>query len=286
MNRTKHVHMAEGVGLEYSVVGEGIPILVFHGGHSSCDEEFGYKELWEEGYSIITPSRAGYGRTSHEIGANLQTACNAYLGLLNHLGIDRVHVIAMSAGGPSGIYFASLYPERTRSLTLQSAVSREWLKPKDQEYQLAQILFRPALERYTWALVRLMGNLFPKFILKQMSPSFSTLPYADLLTRMHDDDLDKFREMLNRQRSGRGFLTDVAQTKSASDAELQAVRCPTLILHSKHDRAVPVEHAYHAHRHIPGSKLCLLDTWGHLIWLGKGSEPLHHELIRFLKTTV
>ncbi len=48
---------------------------------------------------------------------------NAYLSLLNQLKIERVHVIAISSGGPSGIIFASQYPERVRSLNLQSGDS-------------------------------------------------------------------------------------------------------------------------------------------------------------------
>jgi pimeloyl-ACP methyl ester carboxylesterase len=53
-------------------------------------------------------------------------------------------------------------------------------------------------------------------------------------------------------------------------------------MHSKNDASVPVEHAYYAHRHIPNAKLSLLDSWGHLIWIGKGSEEMHHQLLEFL----
>lgn len=75
--------------LEYSVVGDGNPILVFHGGHSNCKDEFGYEKLIEEGFSIITPSRAGYGETSSIIGENLNLACKAYVKLLDYLNIEK-----------------------------------------------------------------------------------------------------------------------------------------------------------------------------------------------------
>lgn len=39
--------------IEYSIINEGgNPILIMHGGHSNCNEEFGYAELVEQGYSI------------------------------------------------------------------------------------------------------------------------------------------------------------------------------------------------------------------------------------------
>jgi pimeloyl-ACP methyl ester carboxylesterase len=267
--------------IEYSMVGEGIPVLVFHGGHSNCHEEFGYRELLKRGYSIMTPSRAGYGGTSPL--EDLQETCEAYLKLLNHLRLKKVHVIAISAGGPSGILFASLYPERVRSLTLQSAVTREWLTPADKEYKAAQILFRPSVERFTWKMIRSFNYLFPEFLFKQMAPSFSTLPYSKVRDYIREDDIDQFTKMNARQRSGKGFLIDIAQTKFISPSELQRIKCSTLVLHSKNDNAVSLEHAYHATEHIVNSKLCLVDTWGHLIWLGKGSDYMYEELFSFLR---
>lgn len=272
----------KGRTLEYSIVGTGIPILVFHGGHSNCYEEFGYEELLKHGYSIITPSRAGYGNTDPLIGSDLQTACHAYLTLLNQLNIESVHVIAISAGGPSGLFFSSRYPERVRSLTLQSAVSKQWLNSKDMEYKAAKILFRPSLEKYTWRMISHLSNRFPKFMFKQMASSFSKLPYTQVANLINKEDIDQFRQMNNRQRSGYGFMIDLSQTGQINKSDLESIKCPTLILHSKNDSAAPIDHAYHAQHNITNSKLCVLESWGHLIWLGKGSDMMHEELLKFL----
>lgn len=91
--------------------------------------------------------------------------------------------------------------------------------------------------------------------------------------------------MNQRQRSGHGFMLDLEQTKSFALSDLQAILCHTLIIHSKHDQTVLPEHAHVAHALIPHSKLCLLESWGHLIWLGKDAETIDRELIAFLKTT-
>lgn len=276
------IDLGNGLILEYSITGKGPPIVVFHGGHSNCREEFGYQALLQSGYSIITPSRAGYGRTSAGIGSNLPAACHAYVKLMDHLGIEKADIIAVSAGGPSGIYFAAHYPERVKSLTLQSAVSKEWITVQDKTYKISRVIFHPSCERYTWSLVRLMNNRFPRFFFKQMASSFSLLPYSEVEKFNKEDDIHLLQRMNNRQRSGHGFMLDLTQTGAISDADLQAIQCPTLIQHSKHDKAVPFEHALHANRHIAGSKLCALDTWGHLIWLGKGAETVNLELLEFL----
>lgn len=69
----------EDLTLEYSITGEGEPILYLHGGHSNCLEQLGLEELVEQGYSVIIPSRAGYGHTSKRIGKSLETACSFIL---------------------------------------------------------------------------------------------------------------------------------------------------------------------------------------------------------------
>jgi pimeloyl-ACP methyl ester carboxylesterase len=162
-------------------------------------------------------------------------------------------------------------------------VTKEWLTQKDREYKVAKVLFRPSVEKYTWKLVRSFNNMFPRFFFQHMASSFSTFTYAEIREHMDDDDITKVREMNNRQRSGHGFMIDLAQTGSISSLDLQRIMYPTLILHSKNDCLVPIEHAYNAHSYIPNSRLCILDTWGHLIWLGKGSEQLHEEVLEFLQ---
>ncbi|NQX44461.1 alpha/beta hydrolase [Paenibacillus tritici] len=282
LRSTRTLELENGTFLEYTIAGTGTPILLFHGGHSNCNEEFGYKNLLEQGYSIITPSRAGYGSTSKKLGLSLNTACEAYLQLINHLNVCTVHVIAISAGGPTGITFASLYPERVSSLVLQSAVSKEWHTPKDAIYRMAKLLFLPATEKYTWKLVSFFSRTFPNFILKQMVPSFSTLPVPEVLQQFSQEDIEQFVAMNQRQRSGHGFMLDLEQSAAFTPSKLQKIMCPTLIIHSKNDKAVLPEHALSAYHHIPESRLCLLDSWGHLIWLGSGARSVDTELNKFL----
>lgn len=280
LQRKIGIFSCANIEIEYSIVGTGEPIFVMHGGHSNCYEEFGYQALVKNGFSVITPSRAGYGGTSREVGKSLATACEYYVKLLHHLNSEKVHLLAISAGGPIGIYFAAKYPELVWTLTLQSAVTKEWLTPNDKAYKAAKFLFHPNVEKYSWKLISVMNNLFPRFILKQMFPSFSNLAYHK--AKLTAEDVEAVRKMNNRQRSGFGFFIDLSLINELSIEHLQAVSCPTLIMHSKYDSSVPLAHAHFAHENIPASELCLLDSWGHLIWLGNTSEKTDEALIHFL----
>lgn len=284
MERQVKLFKIDELTIEYSVIGKGDPVLIMHGGHSNCLEEFGYQALIDNGFSIITPSRPGYGRTSKEIGENLIGACDYYAKLLTHLGIKKVHIIAVSAGGASGIYFASRHPDKVLSLTLESAVTKEWLTSKDKEYRAARLLFHPSREKIVWKLISNLNNRFPNFLFKQIYSSFSQLPYHNVQGRLTEKDMEAFRRMNHRQRSGEGFFIDLEQTNQIDDGELARIACPTLIIHSQNDSAVPIEHANHAHQCIRSSKQIILNSWGHLIWLGDMSRMVDEKVIEFLRT--
>ncbi|WP_066305116.1 alpha/beta fold hydrolase [Bacillus sp. FJAT-29814] len=284
MNRRIERYLVERLAIEYSIIGEGEPIFVMHGGHSNCHEEFGYQALVENGFMVITPSRPGYGGTSKAVGETLSKACLYYARLLDHLKLEKVHLLGISAGGASAIYFAAKYPERVGTLTLQSAVSKTWLTQKDKEYKAARLLFHPKVEKMTWMMISTMNNVFPGFIFKQMFPSFSKLKFSEAKGKINQSDVEAIRKMNNRQRSGFGFMIDLEQVNELTIKVLKAINCPTFIMHSKHDGSVRVEHAYHDHEHIPLSELCLLDSWGHLIWLGNSSSETDEKINRFLRS--
>lgn len=241
--------------IEYSVIGKGVPILLFHGGHSSCHEEFGYQRLLTSGYSIITPSRAGYGYTSPI--TDLVQVCHIYKSLLDHLTIEKVHVIAVSAGGPTGITFSSMFPDQVASFTLQCAVTKPWLVPEDKEYKMAMHIFKPETEKRTWKILAVMNNLFPELTFRMLASSFSNLPYSEVRKRLDDHFAEAFRKMNNRQRSYSGFLIDLEQTQRDYSKELAAIQAQTFIMHSQNDNLVPLSHPENAKALIPKSEVCM-----------------------------
>ncbi|MFB4212890.1 alpha/beta fold hydrolase [Shouchella sp. JSM 1781072] len=272
----------EDLTLEYSITGEGEPILYLHGGHSNCLEQLGLEELVEQGYSVIIPSRAGYGHTSKRIGKSLETACSFYVELLNELHIDQVHVIAASTGGPSGIYLASHYPERVKTFTLQGAVTKPWKESRKRDALFSRFLFYPYVEKFVWKGVSSVARFSPDFAFKTIAPLYSKLPYKEIKERTLSRDWYLFDRMTEFQRSGHGFWIDLHQIKGSLEQELDSIQAPTLIVHSINDAIVPLDHAEYAKGHIQSSKLCCLNTWGHLLSLGKGSEDHNNEVIGFL----
>lgn len=266
--------------MEYTLRGEGAVILNLHGGHSNCQETFGYQPLLAAGYSILTPSRPGYGRTDVEAGRTAAETAASLVKLLDNLKIDKVYLIGVSAGGPTAIYLAANYPERIKKLILESAASKAWLTKKDFDYKLGKIIFKPRFQQLTWFMLRKIANNFPNFFAKVFLPQFSTLSKKEVISQMESSDIKELVNMINRYASDNGFIYDLEhQTEKEI---LQEIEVPTLIMHSKYDNSVSFEHAEYAAQNIRRSEIYADDFWGHLIWIGSGREKRNKKLLEFL----
>ena len=76
---------------------------------------------------VVRPDLRGHGDsdgTPPEGGWSLKAFADDLAGLLDHLGIERVHYVGESMGGLVGVAFAAHYPQRVRSLTLVSTPVR------------------------------------------------------------------------------------------------------------------------------------------------------------------
>ncbi|KAF0822109.1 aromatic hydrocarbon catabolism protein [Cytobacillus firmus] len=152
------------------------------------------------------------------------------------------------------------------------------------EYKAAHIIFRPSVERFTWKMLGFFSNSFSKLMFNMMSSQFSSLSKEDIKQRIGDDDVAEFKKMNNRQRSGSGFLIDLKQAKELTGQDLRSISSPVLILHSKNDGFIPLKHPYHAHKNILHSEISVLDSWGHLIWIGKLASERDEKLVSFLES--
>jgi pimeloyl-ACP methyl ester carboxylesterase len=107
--------------LRYAVLGQGEPILCIHG-TSIADSLITplrfYPPLFDE-YQLISYYRAGYNGSTLEKGTlSIEEGAEHVKELLDHLGIDKAHILAFSFGGVIGFQFLLSYPERAHSAIL------------------------------------------------------------------------------------------------------------------------------------------------------------------------
>lgn len=262
--------------IEYSSYGDGIPVLFVHGGHVSCTFTLPHKGFDIQKYQLITPSRPGYGNTPLGNKSTPYQTAKLFIAFLDSIDIDKVIVYGISAGGLTALELAGNFPDRVSKLILGSAVTKDWLDRNGKTYRGAKKIFSPTVEWFTWSMIKLMCSIAPISVAKIFQPAFSTK--KDKPPENENFELVKH---LKTFRSKKGFVNDIDQTIEVDT--LRKIVCPTLLVHSKNDNSVRIDHVQHAKREIKNSEMLLLDNlWGHMIWIGKDYEVIQNEIMNFI----
>jgi pimeloyl-ACP methyl ester carboxylesterase len=277
--------------VEYADVGQGIPILYFHGNGAGNDAAVRIeKSLVDDGFRLIVPNRPGYYGTPLQSGRSPNECADLAAELLDQLGVERVVVIGTSGGGPAASRFAARHPQRTSALVLQCALSHSWdsgrwmppglglLLPVFRHLSIFLPLLRFAQRMQNRKLVR------GKFVADCMSKA----RYAELRESPALQSLARLLavSMLRCSEQPAGIENDWANWTGEPWLTPASVGCPTLILHDRADSAVPIAHAEWALHCIPSAQFCELHAGGHLIWVGRDHDKMRSERAAFIRRHV
>jgi pimeloyl-ACP methyl ester carboxylesterase len=107
--------------LRYAVLGEGEPVVCIHGTNiaDSLITPLRFHPPLFDDYQLISYYRAGYnGSTLAADALSIEEGAGHVRELLDHLGIERAHILAFSFGGVIGFQFLLSNPERVASAVL------------------------------------------------------------------------------------------------------------------------------------------------------------------------
>lgn len=125
---------SDGVRLRYIVVGEGEPVLLIHGLGASIHLQWtapGVLDELAKNYRVIAYDNRGHGRSDkpHETDKYGDDMVADAVRLLDHLGIERAHIVGYSMGAMITDKLLAEHPERFLSATLGGA---GWIKANDE----------------------------------------------------------------------------------------------------------------------------------------------------------
>ena len=230
--------------MSYVDKGNGEVILSVHGIFGGYDQAFDTCKDFASGYRILAPSRFGYlGSDMLGSGTPAEQAI-AYAELLDRLGIDKVYLLATSAGGSIAIRFALDYPERTKGLILYCSAMPPAVKPA----KYAEYAGPPAFLCNDYAMF-LMNPLFEPVMGMDASTIYSMLPVGE---RKAGVILD-------------ASITNPDMARNYDSYIIEDLQVPTLILHAKDDKLASYADVEKAWDRFPNSTLVSFETGGHLM---------------------
>lgn len=267
--------------IEYRVVGQGPAVLVLNGGHTNCNSPLGHEQFFlDQGYQLVIPSRPGYGKMPSSTGRTAEAFADALVGLLDHLHLERVIVLGISAAGPTALQLAGRHPERVGKVILQNAVTGGKF-PALRTRVMAYLVFNPWVERWTWAAFRSFARVAPLSALKWMIGSLSSLDPAQVVATMSQEQQQAALAILLASRSGSGFLHDLHHRCG----DLRRITAPNLIIESKYDGSMDASHASYAADHLPNAELFVSPAESHLLWFSSYNAAIEEKMRAFLQAS-
>lgn len=255
--------------LEYAEDGAGDVLLVSHGIFHGCDGGLLSVRGLVDDRRVIAPSRFGYLGSALPPDASGRDQADAFVVLLDHLQLDAVDVIAISAGTGAAIQLALRHPERVDRLVISSG-----------NYPGNATAEAPP----TWAKAFYSDGAM--WALKTfVRPMLSGLMGVPKGFPRNDDEAEVVEEMLDSifpvDLRAEGAIFDAyVSNPEVSSYPLEELQAPTLIVHAEDDPLASYDAAVEASGRIPDCVLIGLDSGGHL-QLGQ-SERVRAEVTTFL----
>ncbi len=248
----RHVVSTRWGAVEYAERGSGDPVLVVHGIFHNCvGGLLSVRDLGDRRF--IAASRFGYLGSNMPANATPADQADALAALLDALDLDQVDVIAESAGATSALQLALRHPGRVKHLAVL----------------VGNLPGSPtAIVQPPWA--KRFNRPFPLWVLWTFMPSMlvglvAGLPKGFTMSGEDAQFVGEFIESLFPV-SAEGVDFDAFVGNAAvNGCNLEAIRVPTLIIHTKDDHVASHEASKRAAERIPAARFVSLESGGHLM---------------------
>ncbi|WP_057831175.1 alpha/beta fold hydrolase [Colwellia sp. TT2012] len=261
----KQVKVAEGVlplsggaGLYYwDTGGDGPTVVLSHPGRGSA-LTWPYQQpvFSAAGFRVIAYSRRGYFGSpagSADDTGNYADDLNA---LINHLNIEKFHILGLAAGGFSVSDYAVSYPKKLLSIVIVCSLFGLWDKNID--------------ERLDFILPKSFGDLPPEF--KELSPSYRWA---------HPEGVREWIKMEEKSR-GDGIRHGQKAKSKITWKKFRSGNIPTFFIAGGADLYQPPSMMRAAAREVPRSQTLVVSEAGHAVqW--EQPELFNRAVIKFFR---
>jgi len=280
LKNERHLTATRHGQIEHIAWGDGPPVVVIHGAGGGFDQgRLLARSLGGDGFRWLAVSRFGYLGSSLPENPSTAAQAEAISDLLDSLGVERAHVLAMSGGVPPALKFAEMFPGKAGRMVLLSSAPFTPFGPDVDD--------RPVP---TWVYSALLGNdviywLLIRLARERLADAFDAR--ADLRRDLPQAERDFVDGLIDTfvpaSRRVQGLQTEAAAVDPEAAYDLESIVSPVLLVHAKEDRINPFEIGATIARRIDQAEFVPLETGGHLL-LGHHAE-LRIRIRAFLAAT-
>jgi pimeloyl-ACP methyl ester carboxylesterase len=251
----------------------GAPGLLFHFGTPSAGIPFAplVDEALARGCRFVTYSRPGYAGSTRLEGRSVADCASDVIALLDSRGLDRVHVVGWSGGGPHALACAALLPERVASAATLASVAPwgadglAWLEGMAEENldEFGAALDGPdALRRFLEPIAADRVDVTVETVAEGLGGLLTEVDRAALTGPFAEFLAEATRAAVS---SGPwGWIDDDLAFARDWGFRLAEIGVPVTVWQGRHDAMVPTTHGEWLAGHVPGARRRILEDEGHL----------------------
>lgn len=223
--------------IEYQEAGASVPLLAVHGSGGGFDQGMAFAApLATKGVRVIAISRKGYLRTPMPADASAEAQAHAVVCLLDAMDIDQAAVMGGSAGALLALQMAIRHPDQVSALVLRALLA--WKPPTESNsaeplapWIASAMMSVIGLDFLFWsaqnlACRQLIGNV--------LATSPELLQTANAAEQARIGAI--VGNIMPVSARAAGLHGDTAVGKTMTEAVLDRVTAPTLIISARDDR--------------------------------------------------
>lgn len=251
-------HARDGVRLAYGVTGQGPPLVRAANWmtHLGYDIESPVWRHWVRDLAarrtFIRYDERGCGLSDWEAADfTFEDWVNDLDTIVQSVGLERFPLLGVSQGGAVAVAYAARNPERVSHLILCGAYARGRAVRAMSDQEKREAALDLDLARVGWG---------------RDDPAFRQVFAAQFLPDGTREDWKAFDHLQRRTTSPENAVRFLEQFAGIDVRDLaRSVTCPTLIMHSRDDRRVPLRYGEELAALIPNARLVALASNNHLL---------------------
>jgi pimeloyl-ACP methyl ester carboxylesterase len=228
--------------------GARVPVVLLHAATGDTSAwQYQTRALATAGYRLIAYDRRGWGRTVVDPNGPAGTGADDLRGLLDSLGLDRVHMVATAGGGFVAFDFALSFPARLRSLVVADSIGGV----QDKEILDLETRIRP----------RQFDELPPD--VRELSPGYRA---ANPEGTQRWVDIEKQSRPSRPAASTLQLAYSTPMRNQLTLSLFEQIRTPALLLTGGADMTAPPALMKILASHIPNAEFLVVPNAGHSVY--------------------